>query len=94
MAEFDWALTPERKEQIYQRVMVRRELPSLPQPVEKVSYLDGCKVYLRNGWVIVRFSGTEPRVRIFAEAPSLREADNLVEIMATFSGLPFAPEAN
>ena len=33
---------------------------------ERISYMDGCKVYMKGGWIIVRFSGTEPRVRIMA----------------------------
>ena len=57
--------------------------------MEKVSYLDGCKVYLDGGWVITRFSGTEPRVRIFAEADTLSRAKALVGIMARAVGLPF-----
>ena len=64
-------------------------LPDFGLPIEKVSYLDGCKVYFENGWIIVRFSGTEPRVRVFAERDTLRNADKLVEIMANFVGLPF-----
>ena len=51
--------------------------------------MDGCKVYLDGGWVIVRFSGTEPRVRIFAEAETEEAARNLVEIMARHTGLPW-----
>ena len=51
--------------------------------------MDGCKVYFRQGWIIVRFSGTEPRVRIFAEAPTHAKADELVAAMAEFVGLPF-----
>ncbi|MBQ4603442.1 MAG: phosphoglucomutase/phosphomannomutase family protein, partial [Clostridia bacterium] len=32
-------------------------------------YEDGCKVYFENGdFVICRFSGTEPLLRIFAES--------------------------
>ena len=49
--------------------------------------MDGCKVYLDGGWVIVRFSGTEPRVRIFAEAETEAEAKSLVKQMADFTGL-------
>ena len=93
MAEYDWALTPDLRETIYRRVMVQKELPELPRPVEKVGYMDGCKVYLKDGWVIIRFSGTEPRVRVFAEAPTRAEAEHLVEIMASFTGLPWPPEA-
>jgi phosphomannomutase len=29
---------------------------------------DGCKLYLSDGWVMFRASGTEPIVRIYAEA--------------------------
>jgi len=92
MAEYDWALTPAVKEEIYQRIMVAHELPEMPLPVEKVSWLDGCKLYLRGGWVILRFSGTEPRVRIFAEAETLSAAQELAEKMAVFAGLKFPPE--
>ena len=86
-AEYDWALTPEKKEEIHSLVMTNRKLPVFDRPVDKVSYLDGCKVYFPDGWVIVRFSGTEPRIRIFAEAPTTQEADGLVKTMADFVGV-------
>ena len=89
MAEYDWALTEARKEDIRQKIMEERQLPAFPMAVQKVSYLDGCKVYLAGGWVILRFSGTEPRVRIFAEADTIHHAKTLVGIMADFTGLPF-----
>ena len=50
---------------------------------------DGCKVYFDGGWIIVRFSGTEPRVRIFAEYNTIDNAKALVRKMAEFTGLPF-----
>jgi phosphomannomutase len=68
--------------------MSEKKLPAFSRPVEKVSYLDGCKVYFPDGWVIIRFSGTEPRIRIFAEAPAKAEANALVRSMADFVGLP------
>ena len=86
-AEYDWALTPEKKEEIHRLVMADRKLPAFGRAVEKVSYMDGCKVYFSDGWVIVRFSGTEPRIRIFAEAPTRKEADGLVKAMADFVGV-------
>ena len=54
--------------------------------------MDGCKVYLQGGWIIVRFSGTEPRVRIFAERDTLAHAKELVRIMAAHVNLPFDEE--
>ncbi len=88
-AEYDWALSPERKAYIHDRIMVKRELPPYPIPVVRTSFLDGCKLYFENGWVIVRFSGTEPRVRIFAEAEKAEKAKELAGIMARALELPF-----
>ena len=87
-AEYDWALTEEKKEEIRHLVMTEKKLPDFGKSFEKVSYMDGCKVYFTDGWVILRFSGTEPRVRIFAEAPTVPQADELVRCMADFVGLP------
>ena len=86
-AEYDWALTEDKKEEILRLVMTEKKLPAFSRKTEKISYLDGCKVYFPDGWVIVRFSGTEPRIRIFAEAPTEPEADALVRTMADFVGL-------
>ena len=89
MAEYDWALTEERREHIRRQILEERRLPVFPIPLDHISYEDGCKVYLKGGWVILRFSGTEPRVRIFAEADTIHHAKTLVGIMADFTGLPF-----
>ena len=86
-AEYDWALTPETREEIARIILRDKRLPEFSRKVEKVSYMDGCKVYLDGGWVIVRFSGTEPRVRIFAEAETEEEARETVKKMARFAGL-------
>ena len=86
-AEYDWALTPESREEIARIILTEKKLPAFDRKVEKVSYMDGRKVYLEDGWVIVRFSGTEPRVRIFAEAPTEEEARQTVKRMADFAGL-------
>ena len=88
-AEYDWPLTLEKKEDICRIVMTEKKLPAFGRKVEKTSYLDGCKVYLDGGWVILRFSGTEPRVRIFAEAETEQAARELVERMARHAGLPW-----
>ncbi len=88
-AEFSWDLTKEDRDRIRRLVMEEKKLPSFRHPAEKVSYMDGCKVYFNNAWVIIRFSGTEPRVRIFAEDDTIHHAKTLVGTMADFVGLPF-----
>ncbi len=87
--QFDWALTEERKARIQKLIMTDRRLPVFRYPVKKVNYMDGCKVYFENAWVIIRFSGTEPRVRIFAEDDTIHHAKTLVGTMADFVGLSF-----
>ena len=89
MAEYDWALTEKSRERIHRQIVLERSLPDFGVEIERVSYLDGCKVYFRQGWIIVRFSGTEPRVRIFAEMPTREQANRLVAQMAACVGLPF-----
>ena len=89
MAEYDWAMTEKRKQEIRKILMEDRILPDFGLPVQQVSYLDGCKVYFEDGWIIARFSGTEPRMRIFAEMPSKERARALVRIMAAFLDLEF-----
>lgn len=89
MAEYDWGLTEESRAAIHQTIMVEHRLPKFGQPIQRVSYMDGCKVYFDGGWIIARFSGTEPRVRIFAEMDTQAHARELVMTMANFVGLPF-----
>ena len=88
-AEFDWALTRESRDRIHRLIMTEKKLPDFRRPIQRVSYLDGCKVYFDGAWVIIRFSGTEPRVRIFAEDDTIHHAKTLVGLMADFVGLPF-----
>ena len=95
MAEFDWPLTPERRSEIDRRMFQDRALPDFPLPLERVSYADGCKVCFQGGpWIIVRFSGTEPRVRVFAEHDSPENARALVAVMAQFLDLSFPAKEN
>lgn len=65
-----------------------KSLPEFPYEVLKVSYMDGLKVYFKNkGWLIARFSGTEPVLRVFSEMPEKEEAENACNIMKNFLGV-------
>lgn len=44
----------------------------------KVNYIDGVKVELKNSWISIRKSNTEPIIRLIAEAASRKEAERLV----------------
>lgn len=88
MEERDYRFNQEKKEEILKVLMADKKLPELPFEIAKVSYLDGSKVYFTNGgWVIARFSGTEPLLRIFCEMPNPKDAANICEIYERFLGL-------
>jgi len=62
------------------RRVAESEISSIgPYPVQRVSRQDGTKFLLENdNWVLLRFSGTEPVLRIFAEADTEEKAHELI----------------
>jgi alpha-D-glucose phosphate-specific phosphoglucomutase len=57
-------------------------------PVERITTFDGAKFLLANdNWVLLRFSGTEPMLRIFAEADTQEKAQALVDYLRLAFGL-------
>ena len=59
-----------------------------PYPIVKVTDYDGIKVYFeRDNWVLLRFSGTESLLRIFAEADTPEKARELVEWLQQQAGV-------
>lgn len=88
MAETDFHFPAERKEEIHHTLMVEQKIPLFEHEVDHVSYLDGCKVYFKNGgWIIARFSGTEPLLRIFCEMRNSADAEETCRIFREFLGL-------
>lgn len=88
MEERDYKFTQEVKDRIYNTLMIEKVLPELPFEIENVSYMDGCKVYFKNGgWVVARFSGTEPLLRIFCEMPTKEEASTVSAIYEDYLNL-------
>lgn len=88
MEERDYKFSVEKKAEINKVLMKEQKIPDLPYKIEKVSYMDGCKIYFKNGgWVIGRFSGTEPLIRIFCEMPQQEDAIKVCEIFEQFLGL-------
>jgi len=88
MTEFDTKFSASKKEELQQQLFSRKLLPDFGIAVSKVSYIDGCKVYFENGgWIIARFSGTEPLLRIFCEMPDKNLAEETTGIFREFCGL-------
>ena len=73
------------------RVAVPRRLQEAPSDriaryaVERISHADGTKLYLENdNWALLRFSGTEPVLRLAVEADSPEKAAELLDWLRQF----------
>ena len=79
-AEADFRMTPERKAELQKLLFTEKRVPEFGTAVDHISLEDGCKVYFKDGsWVICRFSGTEPLLRMAAEADEQAVADGYIK---------------
>ena len=77
----------EDKKRITKVLMEEKQLPVFKKKAKKISYMDGCKVFFDDdSYVICRFSGTEPLLRIMAEASASEEAQELLDTFREFVG--------
>jgi len=68
------------RDEVVATVAARPPESLVSRRVKNVETLDGVKVALEDGtWVMLRASGTEPLLRIYAEAPSEAEVQALLE---------------
>ena len=80
LVEDNITFTLEQKSTVNRIIFEEKKIPFFGVPVTRVSYEDGCKVYFADGsFVICRFSGTEPLLRIFAEAGDEKTARGYIE---------------
>lgn len=88
MAESDFRFSNEEKNRLMKLLFEEKKVPELGYEIERVSYRDGLKLYFKNGgWIIARFSGTEPLLRVFAEMDSEAAAEKVNAGMKSFLGL-------
>lgn len=88
MVERGYRFDQAEKERINKLLMEDKLLPDFGLDIEKVSYADGCKVYFKNGgWMICRFSGTEPLLRVFCEMNTTDRAAQMAACMERFLDL-------
>ncbi|MCL4834897.1 MAG: NTP transferase domain-containing protein [Caldilineaceae bacterium] len=78
--EVNLEITSEMKLLLPRRLAEQKITAIGSYPVRQVSHADGTKVVLDNdNWLLLRFSGTEPLLRIFAEADTPAKAQELVQ---------------
>lgn len=85
MNEFDCHMTDQRKDELKHILFEERQIPKFDMEIDRISYLDGCKVCFKNGgWIICRFSGTEPVLRIFCEMGCAEDAGRIIGLFRDF----------
>ena len=85
MVEDNLRFAPEFKTVLTKLIFEDKKIPEFDRKVVRVNYEDGCKVYFENGdFVICRFSGTEPLLRIFAESDNAEAAQKYIDDFKAF----------
>lgn len=85
MAEHSFGFDPAAKEKLKKQIYVDQDLPDPGLPIEKISNLDGLKLYFQTGgWIVIRFSGTEPLLRIFCEMEDAEQAEMIVKKFVSY----------
>lgn len=73
--EAAFTMTQARKAELQELLFVQKQLPDFGRETARINREDGCKVYFADGsWVICRFSGTEPLLRMAAEGDTHAQA--------------------
>lgn len=85
MVEDNVRFDPDRKDSLINIIYKNKSIPEFAAGIKSVSYLDGCKIYFESGgFVICRFSGTEPLLRIFAESDNADTARSFIAAWKEF----------
>ncbi len=72
--------SPSQRDSLYQLLLRDQYVPEFGKELERVSYIDGVKYYFADGsWLSIRFSGTEPVLRVFLEANHREESLQLAD---------------
>ncbi len=88
MVEADFSFAPERKPELLRLLSDSEQLPDYVRQISKVTFMDGLKAtYDDDSWLVARFSGTEPLLRVFSEAGSEEAASDNIERTARWLGL-------
>ena len=89
VVEYAYPFTDEQRSKINKLLFVDKVLPEIKgRKIEKVSYDDGLKITYENGyWGVLRFSGNENVIRLFAEMENLEECEKTIKVYEKLIGL-------
>ncbi len=85
---WDVLYPPDRRQEIFERVAQAHPVDIAGLPVVGVNQIDGKKFMLAGGsWLLVRFSGTEPLLRIYTETTSPDMVNKILEAGRALAGV-------
>jgi phosphomannomutase len=75
----DLPFDPDQRARLTERARAAQPSRLADRAVQEISYQDGVKFILEDGcWLLIRFSGTEPLLRLYAEGRSPEEVGRLL----------------
>lgn len=85
MVEDNMRFSEECKKTVSRIILEEKRLPDFGKKIVKTDYSDGCKAYFEDGsFIVCRFSGTEPLLRICAESPDLETSSKYISELKNF----------
>ena len=84
----DLHFPPEKRETIIQRLEQQKPSQIDNSEVTNIDTSDGFRFRLSDGsWLLIRLSGTEPLLRIYAESDSIAHVERLLEAGRRLAGI-------
>ena len=78
--------TPDLRVELLRRMATAAPAEVAGYPVTRIDSFDGIKIHLDGGaWALLRFSGTEPVLRMFVEAETPAKAAELISWLEAFA---------
>ena len=85
MVQYNSRFTEKESERVQKILFADKAVPDFKIKPSRISYMDGVKYYFNDdSFVICRFSGTEPLLRIFAEAKTEEQGLRLIQTVKEF----------
>lgn len=89
LVDFNYPLSDKQKEKIYNLVYNQKKAPKFSgRKIKYIDYTDGCKmIFTDDYWTMLRFSGTENVIRLYAEMKNLKDCNSVIAQLEKFLGI-------
>lgn len=70
----------EQTEKNFNKLLTQKNFELTGFKLKKIEYIDGIKFIFNDAWLLIRYSGTNELIRIYAESTSLKETKHLIKV--------------